>query len=305
MKTIGITQIDPSLAIDNATIKSDLIYFDEIIYTVSDDLEKFCDAIPEWREAYDLKLEELEKLEQAGLAKKFVEEGINKEGLDIKLLEKVLSYKEQANKVFEGYTTEGKDINEVLQDFCQRSREVGQLDSRINSLMLNGQNEDHFMPIIRNRYYNFLPSDAYSTNIVTSVILKKFPKISEDTPIERLIEFKTDPDTIKKLSRLRDWSIELSKANHTEKEIEQKIDHLLFEYADQVKVHELKYKAGRIETIVTTPLEIIENLARLNFSKAAKAIFDVRKKKIALLEEEQKFTGRELALIYKLQKSGL
>jgi Fic family protein len=51
-----------------------------------------------------------------------------------------------------------------------------------------------------------------------------------------------------------------------------------------------------------TPLEIVENLAKLNLSKMAKGIFSAKKRKVELLEAELKAAGRECAYVFDAQE---
>jgi hypothetical protein len=58
-----------------------------------------------------------------------------------------------------------------------------------------------------------------------------------------------------------------------------------------------------METFITTSLEVIENIAKINFSKAAKVIFELGKQDINLLEAEQKMVGKEVAIIQKAKEA--
>jgi len=79
-----------------------------------------------------------------------------------------------------------------------------------------------------------------------------------------------------------------------------KIDYLLQEYTAQLDLNKLKYELGYIETFVTISLEVLENVVKLNLSKAAKVLFDLSRQDISLLEAEQNLPGKELAFLHKL-----
>lgn len=53
--------------------------------------------------------------------------------------------------------------------------------------------------------------------------------------------------------------------------------------------------------MVTSSLEILENLARLKLSKIAKTLFSFRESETALLEAELQAPGNELAFIGKIK----
>lgn len=91
--------------------------------------------------------------------------------------------------------------------------------------------------------------------------------------------------------------------SYSEKEIEQKLEHLLHEYTSQLNFHKLKYERSTAEVIVCTTLEVVENVATLNFSKAAKTLFELKKHQLDLLEVEQQMIGKEVAYIHKANTS--
>lgn len=216
------------------------------------------------------------------------------------LNEWIIKYDQKALDLSLKFSTKDKTFEDTFFDFLERFREVAQLHARSDSIVLNKRGQNLYTPIIKGKYYNFSDNELFASSTVLSVIFKKFPIVTDDFGFEKLIEFKGDPDTRLKLSRLKEWVLEISKKNYTEKEIEQKIDYLVQEYAKQLDFHKLKYTLGSIESIVTITLEVLENLVKLNFSKAAKVLFDLKRQELALLEAEQKMIGRELAFIHQL-----
>ena len=306
MDIIGITSIDPWFTLDDDPLVKDLFYFDRLVYTIGsrETLEKFCATIPRGKEKFKAKIKEIEKLEEAGLISEYSDERFK---IDLKKFgdrESIL-FEFLANYLANEFSTKSKPFNEIFIDFLERFREVGQLRSRVFSIILNKKEQHAFTPVLRNNFHNFISNKFSSGSPVLSVILKKFPIPSEGYSIERFIEFKNDPDTKLKLSRLRNWAIVMDKSHYSEKEIEQKVDYLLNEYSSQLNLYRLKHNLGFVETFITTTLEVLENIAKLKFSKVSKAIFDLQKQNLYLLEAEQKMEGRELALIHKLKESSL
>jgi len=306
MDIIGIVSIDPWFTLDDDPIVRDLFYFDRLVYTIGkrDILEKFCSTLPRGKDNFTAKIKEIEKLEDAGLISEYSDELFK---IDLKKFgdrESIL-FEFLANSLANEFSTKDKPFNEVFVDFLERFREVGQLRSRAFSILLNKKEQHAYTPILRNNFHNFISNKFSSESQVLSVILKKFPIPSEGYSIERFIDFKNDPDTKLKLNRLRNWAIEMDKSHYSEKEIEQKIDYLLNEYSNQLDLYKLKHNLSFVETFITTSFEVLESIAKLRFSKVSKAIFDLRKQDLYLLEAEQKMEGRELALIYKLKENSL
>ena len=304
MHTIGVIDIDPWFAIDDDSLKKYLVYFDKLYYTLRSRvaLENFCNTLPEGKNKFIEKIKEIEVLENEGLIFEYTDEQAN---LDQKILHptEILKYKEKAYELSSQFSTKNKPFDETFRDFLGRFREVGQLEVRIKSSALNNRNNESYIPIMKSKYHNFRDEELYSTCKVISVLIKQFPTISIKTNLEDFIAFKNDPSTVLKLARLRDWVLEISKKDYSEKEIEQKIEYLLREYSKQLEIHKLKYNVGTLETFITTTLEILENVVKLNFSKAAKTVFEIGNRDLNLLEAEQKLVGKELALIHDINTS--
>ena len=94
---------------------------------------------------------------------------------------------------------------------------------------------------------------------------------------------------------------DIARAKLTPLEIEQKLEWLLKEYREHMKVHHMKTNASTLETIVVIGAECLENLVKLQLGKLAKVPFTIRQRKVALLEGELKSPGREIAFISKAQ----
>jgi hypothetical protein len=67
-------------------------------------------------------------------------------------------------------------------------------------------------------------------------------------------------------------------------------------------IHKIKASQSAVDVFVVTPLEIIENLLKFNWSRIAKGALQVRKRKVELLEAETKALGRECAYVFDARK---
>ncbi len=67
-------------------------------------------------------------------------------------------------------------------------------------------------------------------------------------------------------------------------------------------IHHLKASTSFVDVFVISPLEIIENLVKFNWSKIAKGLLSVQKRKIELLEAEMKAPGKECAYMFDARK---
>jgi hypothetical protein len=94
----------------------------------------------------------------------------------------------------------------------------------------------------------------------------------------------------------------LSSKEQTEAEIRDEIEWMVNEYKKAMAIHEIKASQSFVDVFVICPLEIIENLAKFNWSKVAKGALQVRKRKSELMEAEMKAPGRECAYVFDAQR---
>ena len=137
---------------------------------------------------------------------------------------------------------------------------------------------------------------------VIQITLQNLPILDEKTPWEDIVEFREDPDTKSKFLALRNWMSEVARAKLSSSEIEEKIEWLLHKYQRIIEIHKLKFKKGVLETVITSGAEFIEDLIKLRFSKVAKQLFSIKRRKIELMEAEMKAPGREISYIIKARE---
>lgn len=169
--------------------------------------------------------------------------------------------------------------------------------SRMHSINLRRDGINAF-PILETRRQI---GDAFASGTapVLEVILKSMPIPDDKTPWEDIIEFRSDPESMKRLRRLRVWVRKFAKATTATSlaEMKEEIEALLDEYEEHMKLHRMKVNKGATETLVTVAGEVAEDLVKLKWSELAKLPFILRERKISLLEAEAKAPNRELAFI--------
>jgi hypothetical protein len=138
---------------------------------------------------------------------------------------------------------------------------------------------------------------AFTAHRILQVGLDALPVLPDSTCAwQDILEFKTDARD--KAWGFRRFLQSLIRANRTEAEIRDEIDWMVNEYRKAMELHHLKASAGVVDVFVITPLEIIENLVKFNWSKIAKGMLQVQKRKVELMEAEMKAAGRECAYVF-------
>jgi hypothetical protein len=100
----------------------------------------------------------------------------------------------------------------------------------------------------------------------------------------------------------RRFLLTLATKRQTEAEIRDEIEWMVNEYGKSMKIHKIKASQSFVEVFIVSPLEIIENLVKFNWSKIAKGVLSVRRRKVELMEGEMKAPGRECAYVFDARK---
>ena len=137
---------------------------------------------------------------------------------------------------------------------------------------------------------------------VLDIVVHAFPEPEENTPWERIIEFRSDPDTAGQVLALKRWMSKIAQQNISAAEISEEIEWLIGEYQAHMRLHRMRVTMGALETIVTAAGEALENVAKLKFGALAKSAFSVKHRRIQLLEAEREAPGRELAYIVRARE---
>lgn len=137
---------------------------------------------------------------------------------------------------------------------------------------------------------------------VMNVTLTRVPVPDAETPLEKIIDFKSDPDTRDKFRRLRLWVSQIARENYSPIEIEDRIETALHDYELHLRHAKVQFGYGTLQTIVVTAAEVLEHLAKLEFSKAARELFSIGEKRLELMSAELTAPGRELAYVAKARE---
>jgi hypothetical protein len=137
---------------------------------------------------------------------------------------------------------------------------------------------------------------------VLNIVVHAFPEPDEDTPWERIVEFRSDPDAAGQVLALKRWMSKIAQQNISAAEVSEEIEWLIGEYQAHMRLHRMKVTMGALETIVTAAGETFENVVKLKFGALAKSVFSVQHRRIQLLEAERQAPGRELAYIVRARE---
>ena len=144
------------------------------------------------------------------------------------------------------------------------------------------------------------PSQKRSIELVLAVAVDALPSPDANCAWDDVIAFKAEMHD--KQWAFRRFMKTLATKRQTEAEIRDDLEWSLNEYTKAMALHKIKASQSFVDVFVITPLEILENLVKFNWSKIAKGALQVRKRKVELMEAEMKAPGRECAYVFDARK---
>jgi hypothetical protein len=94
---------------------------------------------------------------------------------------------------------------------------------------------------------------------VLNVVIEQFPRPDGSVSLEQVLDFRRDPESHSRYLGLRRWMRKISKESLSAREIHDELEWLMREYRDHLKLHRLKTRHGRLEAVVVTAADILEN----------------------------------------------
>ncbi len=151
------------------------------------------------------------------------------------------------------------------------------------------------------KYIHEFPNSQKS--YVAQIVINKLPLPNNETSWEQIIDYRNDPENQNNLLGLRQWIRKISREELSKTEIEDEIEWRINEFDKHMKIHKMKANTETLEVMVKAPLEIIENLIKLKFSKIPEPLFALKKRQINLMEAELNTPGREMSYIIKARET--
>jgi hypothetical protein len=170
------------------------------------------------------------------------------------------------------------------------------------SAKLNQDNEFDTVPICRAELPDVANHAEHSRacDLVMRVAIEAFPSPDEDCAWQDVIDFRTE--CADKQWGFRRFLKTLATKHQSEAEIRDDIEWMVSEYTKAMALHNLKASKTFFETYIIPAIEVIEDLAKLNWAKLAKLGVSAKQRRIELLESEMKAPGRECAYIFEARK---
>jgi hypothetical protein len=140
-----------------------------------------------------------------------------------------------------------------------------------------------------------------SPNVI-DVVLDGLPMPSEQTSWEAILDFKTDTEAQGYLQGLKVWMGEIARLKLTASEAREKLEWLIFQHKKHLEMHKLSCRWGTLGGTFVATAEILEDLVKIKWGKAAGAVVSIFDKRIDLMKAELSNPAKEISYIVKAQE---
>lgn len=177
------------------------------------------------------------------------------------------------------------------------------LGMRVASIVLNKDpnNDCEAYPELVHQQFSPLLNKPKKHSVL-QVVVNQIPLVDDSVSWDRIIEYKSDSSSRGQIAGLKCWINDMARSDLPPSEVADKLDYIISEYEKHLKLFELKTVKGRLETIVVTVAEIVENLIKFKWGGLAKNMFSLRDREIQLLEAELSMPHREVAYLVDSKK---
>lgn len=141
-----------------------------------------------------------------------------------------------------------------------------------------------------------------AANDVVEVVLNRLPMPSDDAPWEAILEFREDADAKGYLVGLRNWMTDVTQSKLSQKELEEKLDWLLFERSQRLLAHKIACKVGTFGATFVASMSLVEDLLKIRWGKAASGLVSLLSGKAQLTKLELDSPNLEVNYILKVQE---
>jgi hypothetical protein len=136
----------------------------------------------------------------------------------------------------------------------------------------------------------------------TAAVLSEIPVPDELTPWEAILDFRKENQKLAFCS-LREWIKEATHENCTSAELKDKIEFEVARVETALKRARVKHTYRMIETVVTSGVSLVENLLKMEWSEATKAVLKPIESHLDALQEEEEIAKSGLYYVVRAKEA--
>ncbi len=132
---------------------------------------------------------------------------------------------------------------------------------------------------------------------VLLIVLKKVPAPNDTISWDEVFEFRDNEGTKRQLGALRSFARRVARGSLEPGDIEEEIESSIRSYEEYMSVKKMAHRKSALEIAVVTTAEIAEDLVKIRWGKLAQSLFEIRRRRVQVVEAELHAPGRELAYL--------
>jgi len=137
---------------------------------------------------------------------------------------------------------------------------------------------------------------------VIRLVLNDIPTPNDNFGIDEVIDFKNDNDNKRRYLGLIKWINGISRGDLNIEEISDEYNYLMSELESEFNNLKIKKELNTLEIFLKIPLEIVESLVKINWSKIPGIFIEAKRNNLTAYESEFNLPGKELAYIFKAKQ---
>jgi hypothetical protein len=149
-----------------------------------------------------------------------------------------------------------------------------------------------------------------NTSEIIEIVLNTLPVPDDNTPWEQIIDFRLDSQSMSKFMALKNWMNDVARMKLKPSEVAEKLEWLLEDYRQHMHTHKIKTRLATLKTIAIAEAGFITSgwLTGLGalpgvIGMIATPLYTIKQRQVALMVEEQKAPGKEVAYIIKARET--
>lgn len=198
----------------------------------------------------------------------------------------------------------GTELNDILFHILTTT----EARSRLIALQLRELEQLDAFPVLHPEI-NLLPEPEADETEVVQIVINALPVPDDSTPWEQIRNYRREPESISKFLALRNWMGDVSRGAYTRNEAEVKLELLLNDYQEHMEQFKLITRFNTIKAIFKVEAGLFTGgwLTGVGaipgmIGMIATPLFYIMQRQVALLQEERKAPGREVAYIVKARE---
>lgn len=169
---------------------------------------------------------------------------------------------------------------------------------RLSKSFLEIKNNKTVIPLVN----DFTFSREEKKTSVIRLIVNDIPTPDDSFTFNDVLDFRNDNDNRRRYLSLISWINKISKEDLDIEEISDEYHYLMSEFENEFQNQKIHKELNTLEILLKIPLEIAENLVKINWSKIPGIFIELKRNSITSYESEFNLPGKELAYIFKAKE---